>query len=332
MLNSKLFLSVSTGILLISLLLSLGIFLSNNHSIYKDVEVIPIDGGAIGPESFDFNPVDGTGPYTGVSDGRIIRWIATEGRWTDFAITSPNRKGCGGPEMEHICGRPLGLKFDNSRGKLLIADAYFGLLSVGPNGGLATSLVSKDQGLPLMFSNSLDIDQTDGVVYFTDSSQRYTRRDHMLVVLTDEKSGRLLKYDLENRKVRVILYNLTFPNGVTLSQDGYPDNIKRNQKGEFWVAMFSKESKILRWVHSKPWIVYVLNKIIPINFVRVSSHIAKGKGEGLAIKLGVNGEILEILEDVHGKKWKYASEVMERDGNLWIGSVENNAAIKLKTQ
>lgn len=188
----------------------------------------------------------------------------------------------------------------------------------------------------------------------------------MLVVLTDEKSGRLLKYDIESRKVTVILDNLTFPNGVTLSQDGnfllvaetticrimrfwlktskagtlevfanlpgYPDNIKRNQKGEFWVAIYSKESKILRWVHSKPWIVYVLSKIIPINFVRVSSHIAKGKGEGLAIKLGVNGEILEILEDVHGKKWKYASEVMERDGNLWIGSVENNAAIKLKMQ
>ncbi|KAL4587430.1 hypothetical protein LXL04_000301 [Taraxacum kok-saghyz] len=266
--------------------------------------------------------------------------------------------------MERICGRALGLQFDKNTGSLFIADAYFGLLSVGPKGGLATSLVSKDQNLPLKFTNSLDIDQTNRVIYFTDSSQRYTRRDHMLVILTNEKTGRLLKYDLESTNVTVIHNNLTFPNGVTLSQDGnfllvaettscrimrfwlktpkagtcevfadlpgYPDNIKRNQQGEFWVAMYSRKSKILRWFHSKPWIVYVLSKVIPINIIRVTSHIGKGKGEGLAVKLGVNGEILEILEDVHGKRWKYASEVMERDGNLWIGSVENNVAIKLK--
>lgn len=78
--------------------------------------------------------------------------------------------------MEHKCGRPLGLKFDKSSGNLYIADAYLGLLEVGPNGGLATSLVSKSQGLPLRFTNALDIDYTNGFIYFTDSSQRYTRR------------------------------------------------------------------------------------------------------------------------------------------------------------
>uniref|UniRef100_M1BMP3 Strictosidine synthase n=1 Tax=Solanum tuberosum TaxID=4113 RepID=M1BMP3_SOLTU len=54
------------------------------------VEVIRIVGGAVGPESFAFDP-HGDGPYTGVSDGRIIKWLQNETRWFDFALTSPNR-------------------------------------------------------------------------------------------------------------------------------------------------------------------------------------------------------------------------------------------------
>ncbi|KAL0404829.1 UNVERIFIED_CONTAM: protein STRICTOSIDINE SYNTHASE-LIKE 2 [Sesamum radiatum] len=51
---------------------------------------IRLPGDAIGPESFSFDG-NGEGPYTGVSDGRIIRWRANESRWVDFAVTSPMR-------------------------------------------------------------------------------------------------------------------------------------------------------------------------------------------------------------------------------------------------
>ncbi|KAH0928396.1 hypothetical protein HID58_014123 [Brassica napus] len=34
------------------------------------------------------------------------------------------------PELEHVCGRPLGLRFDKKTSDLYIADAYFGLLVV----------------------------------------------------------------------------------------------------------------------------------------------------------------------------------------------------------
>lgn len=46
--------------------------------------------GAIGPESFAFDAL-GEGPYTGVSDGRIIKWHQDQRRWLHFALTSPNR-------------------------------------------------------------------------------------------------------------------------------------------------------------------------------------------------------------------------------------------------
>ena len=79
-------------------------------------------------------------------------------------------------KMEHICGRPLGLRFYEKTGELYIADAYLGLLVVGPNGGQASRVVTEADGIPLVFTNGVDIDQRRGLVYFTESSTRYQRR------------------------------------------------------------------------------------------------------------------------------------------------------------
>ncbi|CAL4995655.1 unnamed protein product [Urochloa decumbens] len=50
------------------------------------LELIPVDvdGGAAGPESVAFDG-DGGGPYTGVSDGRVLRWLPAERRWVDHS-------------------------------------------------------------------------------------------------------------------------------------------------------------------------------------------------------------------------------------------------------
>ncbi|GJW91449.1 strictosidine synthase-like 3 [Tanacetum coccineum] len=70
---------------------------------------------------------------------------------------------------------PLGLHFDKKTGDMYIVDAYFGLLKVGPQGGLATPLAPEAEGVPLKFTNDLDLDQ-DGNIYFTNSSTNYQRR------------------------------------------------------------------------------------------------------------------------------------------------------------
>jgi hypothetical protein len=46
------------------------------------LELIPVDGGAAGPESVAFDGAGG-GPYAGVSDGRVLRWLPTERRWIE---------------------------------------------------------------------------------------------------------------------------------------------------------------------------------------------------------------------------------------------------------
>lgn len=343
-------------------------FDSDKFSNQKDA-VIPIPTpGAIGPESLAFDSVGG-GPYTGVSDGRIIKWEENEERWVDFATTSSKREGCRGSRdhvpLEHICGRPLGLSFSELTGELYIADAYMGLLVVGPNGGLASTVASEAQGTPFGFTNGVDIHQTNGAVYFSDSSSRYQRRNFVAAIISGDNTGRLMKYEPESKQVTVLLRSLGFPNGVALSKNGdfillsetsrcrilrfwlqtsksgtvevftllpgFPDNIKRNSKGEFWVGMHSRKGKLVEWFLSYPWIGRTLLKLpFPHGFL---SFFSKWRKTGFAVRLSEEGEVLEIFEPKNGNGWiSSISEVYERDGSLWIGSVTTPCVGKYEMQ
>lgn len=44
-------------------------------------------------------------------------------------------------------------------------------------------------------------------------------RNHFLIMLEGEDTGRLLRYDIATRSTHVVLDGLTFPNGVQLSKD-----------------------------------------------------------------------------------------------------------------
>ncbi|KAL1191544.1 Protein STRICTOSIDINE SYNTHASE-LIKE 10 [Cardamine amara subsp. amara] len=307
---------------------------AGSRDVFPSSKVVYLTG-ASGPESLAFDPA-GEGPYVGVSDGRVLKWRGESLGWTDFAYTSTNRKLCVrayAPELEHVCGRPLGLRFDKKTGDLYIADAYFGLLVVGPDGGLAKSLVTEAEGQRFRFTNDLDIDEEEYVVYFTVTSSIFQRRQFFAGVLDIDKTGRFIKYDISSKKVTVLLQGLEFPNGVALSKDrsfvlideastckilrlwlsgpkagtqdvfaevpGYPDNIRRNSNGEFWVALQSNK-------------VY-FSKLSPFS---------GGISQATAMKLSESGEVLEVLEDKEGKTLRSISEVDERDGQLWIGSVQ----------
>ncbi|XP_078168086.1 protein STRICTOSIDINE SYNTHASE-LIKE 10-like [Carex rostrata] len=284
----------------------------------------------VGPESIAFDP-KGHGPYTGVSNGRILKWQGERLGWSEFAYNSMHRdRDCienTNEMLESKCGRALGLRFHNATGNLYIADAYRGLLSVGPKGGLVKVLASKARGVAFKFLNGLDVDQETGEVYFTDSSTHITRREHYMVVLTNDTTGRLMKYNVQSKTLTVLKGHLTYPNGITMSHDnshllisltslcqihkywirgpktgkfelfvnlpGYPDNITRDPRGGYWVAM---------------------------NQLKIDDPAGSAPEHPVAFRLNQDGKIIEAL---NGGLTTSISEVHERDGSFWIGSVSN---------
>lgn len=311
-----------------------------------------------GPESIAFDP-QGRGPYTGIADGRVVFWDGE--KWNDFAYTSANRSGLCDPKpsplsytkYEHICGRPLGLRFDKRTGDLYIADAYLGLMKVGPEGGLAESLTTEAEGVPIGFANDLDVDD-EGNVYFTDSSTKYQRRNFVQLVFSAEDSGKVLKYNPRTKETTVLIRNLQFPNGLSLSKDGsffifcegskgrlrkywlkgekagtseviailpgYPDNVRANERNEFWVAIHCRRT-IYSYINAiYPQLRQFLLKLPISAKLQYLIHIG-GRFTAVVVKYSPEGKLLQILEDRQGKVVRAVSEVEERDGKLWMGSV-----------
>ncbi|KAF8378502.1 hypothetical protein HHK36_029844 [Tetracentron sinense] len=318
-------------------------FSSRAIALLESYDRLQLPSPVLGPEALAFD-CDGEGPYTGVSDGRVLKWQGSSLGFVNFAITSQNRsEACNGsndPSKEHICGRPLGLKFNKKTCDLYIADAYFGLLVVRRNGGVAKQLATSAGGVPFRFTNGLDIDEKTGVVYFTDSSIWFQRWEYMVIILSGDKTGRLMKYDPRSKEVTVLQNGLAFANGVALSKDnsfvlvaetttkrilrfwlqgpkaltsevfaqlpGYPDNIKRNANGEFWVALRNSTPLKIKG-ESTIWTLTSQSPLID---------------DAAALKLDENGKILEVLKSNNGgRTLESISEVEENNEILWIGSV-----------
>ncbi|KAE8819724.1 putative Strictosidine synthase [Hordeum vulgare] len=294
---------------------------------------LPLPDGVSGAESLAFAGKDRV--YTGVSDGRVLKWGGSAAGWSTFAYNANYRKiplcsdsGVPSEEKESICGRPLGVGFYRKTGELYIADAYLGLMKVGPDGGEAQVLATEANGVPFHFLNGLDVDQATGDVYFTDSSANYPRRFNAEIIMNADATGRLLKYDARTKLVTVLKTDLPYPNGVALSRDtsqvvvahtvpcqafrywlqgpkagqyelfadlpGYPDNVRRDGQGGFWVALNQEKARLNATA-------------APVK------HL-------VGVRLGADGVEVEELTAARGVT---LSEVAQESGNkLWLGSVE----------
>ncbi|CAH9082156.1 unnamed protein product [Cuscuta europaea] len=290
----------------------------------QNYDELVLPTGVVGPESLSFDCV-GQGPYAGVSDGRILRWNGSNQNWIEFAVTTPNRAFCDGTNdssREPQCGRPLGLKFHPKTCELYITDAYFGLMKVGPNGGIATQLANSAQGTSFKFLNDLDIHDTTGVVFFTDSSTLYQRRDFSQIISNGDSTGRLLRFDPTTKQVSILYSGLAFPNGIVLSRDNtyllvvestrnqilkfmlssseigtpsvfarvdrFPDNIRKNNQGNYWVALNTPRG---------------------------------GYSENLlGVLFDENGRAIQVVNGDSGDTLESVSEIEERNGRMWFGS------------
>ncbi|KAI6683325.1 hypothetical protein NL676_029238 [Syzygium grande] len=181
--------------------------------------------GTNGPASLAFDR-DGAGPYTGISDGRIVKYDPAGRGFTDFAFTAAtrNKTFCDGKNatvdanVGRVCGRPLGIGF-NATQHLYICDAYSGLYAAPPRGGQATRLVSSAEGAPIGFCDGLDVDPNNGFVYFTDFSRNYQLSNINQSITSKDRTGRLLRFDPRTNQVTVLASRLSGPAGVAVAND-----------------------------------------------------------------------------------------------------------------
>ncbi|KAM0845412.1 hypothetical protein ACQ4PT_050641 [Festuca glaucescens] len=78
-------------------------------------------GSARGPESVAFDG-QGQGPYSGVSDGRVLKWNGDDLGWITYTYSPDyNSDACRFAKLrpatnpETLCGRPLGLQLTSRK-------------------------------------------------------------------------------------------------------------------------------------------------------------------------------------------------------------------------
>lgn len=181
------------------------------HAMNKRLESaqrIPIAAGA-GPEHVALGP-DGR-VYAGLGSGVILRMAPDGSAQQRFADTG---------------GRVLGLEFDRA-GNLIAADAYKGLVRVGPDGQATVLTAEVAPGDPIRYADAVAI-SGQGLIYFTEGSHHFAPGPwgdplaaSVAEILEQKGNGRVLVYDPNTGRTEVVAQGLVFANGIVVSHDGH---------------------------------------------------------------------------------------------------------------
>lgn len=305
--------------------------LSSVKSVLNDI--------GLGPE--DVTKGDNGFFYTGLQDGRIIRFTEDEAIVENFVNTG---------------GRPLGMQFD-TKGNLIVADAFKGLLSISPSGDIAV-LTDNIEGEKFLFTDDLDIAQ-DGTIWFTDASKRFDQHNWLYDFWETRPTGRLLSYNPHSKETKIELDNLMFANGVALGPDdkfilinetigarikqlwlkgektgqvetfieglpAYPDNLSYNDDGIFWVALPSPRLDDLE----KLWGNVFIRKLL-IRLPESLRAVEPTPFYGWVIGIDESGKIVHNFQDPEGSYGTITS-VNQFDEELYFGSIAMSSVGKYK--
>ncbi|CAH1422356.1 unnamed protein product [Lactuca virosa] len=295
---------------------------------FANFEKLQLPGGVTGPGGITFGglPIPNEGPFVTTNDGGIMKWVDPTIGFVDFAYTSPTRTkelcdGVTDPDTASTCGQPFALSYHPVTHNLYIADAYHGLLVVGPDGGLATQLAGG-----FKFVNDVDIDLLTGHLYFIDASLTYTISDAIKPGFIPDSSGRLLRYDPLTQEVSVLLSGLSGGGGVVVSSDGtfvLVSEIGSDRITKYWlVGPKANTAEVLLHVNGNP------NKIKQAEtlgeFWVATTRIGYAPPTPGIVPEGVrfnsDGDVLQTLQFGTEYPDEPISLVQEHEGKLYVGS------------
>lgn len=277
--------------------------------------------------------------FAGYADGRVVRFDAD---------------GANPVELLNTGGRPLGACVRG--GGLWIADAWKGLLFLGPDNRVAAAITEAD-GVPFRFTDDVDV-AGDGAVYFTDASSRFGIDATMADFLEHGGTGRLLRYDPATREVRTLLAGLHFPNGVAVGPDdayvlvnetaeyrvlrywlkggkagtaepfienlpGFPDNLSFNGRDRFWVALYAPRAADLDRLLPQPFLRKVVFRLPAFVQPKPVKH-------GFVLGLGLDGTVTANLQHVGADAYAPITSVEQFGDVLYLGSLTEPAMARFR--
>lgn len=109
---------------------------------------------------------------------------------------------------------------------------------------------------------------------------------------------------------------------VAANLPGFPDNVRMSERGDFWVAIDCCRTAVQEILIHYPWMRSLYFRLpVPMKYLAESAGTPMYT---MVARLNGDGEILDVLDDRKGEVMKLVSEVRERDGKLWIGTVAHN--------
>ncbi|MEL6256294.1 MAG: SMP-30/gluconolactonase/LRE family protein [Bacteroidota bacterium] len=278
--------------------------------------------------------------YTGFDDGRVVKF---------------SREGELISTLGNTIGRPRGMKF-TSTGKLIIADEYQGLISMDELGEVRV-LTNEVAGTPIYFADDLDI-SSEGIIYFTDASQRNHADEIEKEFWELQPTGRLLSYHPASQETRLELSGLRFANGVAIGPNeeyllvnetvgmqimkywlkgpkkgqaevffdqlpGYPDNINFDGDSLFWIGLTQARDSTFEKLYEKPFTRKVIARLP--KFLTESERVPP---MGMILAINLNAEVVHFLQSPEGLIHDITS-VTPTDEYLFIGNLGHTAVGKL---
>ncbi|KAD2392750.1 hypothetical protein E3N88_39727 [Mikania micrantha] len=298
-------------------------------------------GELIGPEDIAYDPKTGV-VYTGCGGGWIKR-VTLNDSVGDTVIENWANTG----------GRPLGVSLAES-GDVIVADVFKGLVKVSVDREVEV-LTVEAEGMKFGFIDGVVVAK-NGMVYFTDGSYKYGYYEAIQNLLHGIPYGRFLSYDPLTKETKVLARDLYFSNGVELSpnQDfviycesflmrcsryylegekkgtidvfvdglpGFPDNIRYDGEGHYWLAIAWDNSFLTRVTMTYPFV----RKILAFGLKHFHTMPTLLRFGGI-IALDLDGKPIGGYYDV---SWAYTTSGLKIGEHLYLGSLERPYFMRL---